>query len=195
MTGALALYRPPAGGVGGPGVSHLEPPSGWQRVRAVANLLNLSTLAGLTVARLGGCALRPGPGGLVLAEGYRLGFPVAGAFTIGDVVLTPGSFAELLRRLPRVLEHEERHSWQYACCLGLPFWVAYTAAMGWSVLRTGDRAARNVFERHAGLATGGYADLPTIPVRVQLRRASTRVKPILGAERRPAAPSARSKQP
>ena len=36
--------------------------------------------------------------------------------------------------------------------------------MGWSVVRTGNRAARNAFERHAGLAAGGYPDLPVILV-------------------------------
>ena len=36
--------------------------------------------------------------------------------------------------------------------------------MGWSMLRTGDRAARNFFERQAGLAIGGYRDVPVKPV-------------------------------
>jgi hypothetical protein len=40
--------------------------------------------------------------------------------------------------------------------------------MAWSVLRTGDRAARNFFERQAGLAIGGYRELPTRPVRENL---------------------------
>ena len=42
------------------------------------------------------------------------------------------------------------------------------------MLRTGDRAARNYFERQAGLASGGYADKPVRPlsegVRATLRR-------------------------
>ena len=41
--------------------------------------------------------------------------------------------------------------------------------MGWSWLRTGDRAARNFFERQAGLADGGYRDLPTRSVGTGLR--------------------------
>lgn len=159
---------------GQPGTSgRPTPPTGAQRVRMIGNLLNLSTLAGLAVAGLGGCSLRRGPGGLVLAEGYRFGFPVAGAFTIGDVVITARSFAELIRRNPRLLEHEERHSWQYVCCLGLPFLIPYSLAMGWSMLRTGDRAARNVFERLAGLEAGGYLDLPVVPLRHQVRRATS----------------------
>jgi hypothetical protein len=36
------------------------------------------------------------------------------------------------------------------------------------VLRTGDRAARNFFERQAGLVIGGYRELPTRPVRENL---------------------------
>lgn len=139
----------------------------------VGNLVNLSTPAGLLLAQLGGCSRRPGPHGLVLAEGYRFSFPVAGAFTVGDVVITAHAFDDLLRRLPRLLDHEERHSWQYLWCLGLPYLVPYTLAMGWSMLRTGDRAARNIFERSAGLADGGYADLPVIPLAARARLLTT----------------------
>lgn len=147
-----------------------------QRLRAAGNLVNLSTLAGLLVARLGGCSRRPGPYGLLLAEGYRFSFPIASAFTVGDVVITARTFDALQQRMPRLLVHEERHSWQYFFCLGLPFFIPYTAAMGWSMLRTGDRAARNVFERHAGLADGGYPDLPVIPLAAQARRAAARLR-------------------
>ena len=42
-----------------------------QRVRQVGNLMNLSSALGLTAARLGRARLRPGPQGLLLAEGYR----------------------------------------------------------------------------------------------------------------------------
>jgi hypothetical protein len=140
-------------------------------IRRIGNLTNLSTPFGLVVARVGGASVRPGPRGLLLAEGYRLPFPVAGAFTVGDVILTGGTFAERLRLTPELLQHEERHSWQYLCCLGLPFFPVYTGLMGWSVLRTGDRAARHAFERHAGLAAGGYPDRPVIPLSTQARRA------------------------
>ncbi len=169
-----------AGGNGmKPGPDDISPfgqPSRAQRVRAAGNLVNLSTLAGLLVARLGGCTRQRGPHGLTLAEGYRFRFPVASAFTIGDVVITAHTFAALQQRMPRLLEHEERHSWQYFWCLGLPFFLPYTAAMGWSMLRTGDRAARNIFERHAGLADGGYPDLPVIPLAAQARRAAARLR-------------------
>ncbi len=138
-----------------------------QRVRVVGNLVNLTTPLGLLLARVGRAQVRRGPRGLWLAEGYQLPFPVAGAFTIGDVVLTSTTFAERLGRLPRLLEHEEQHSWQYLACLGLPFFPVYLGLTAWSLLRTGDRAARNAFERQAGLAAGGYLDHPVVPLRVQ----------------------------
>lgn len=146
--------------------------TGWQWVRLVGNIVNLTTLLGLLVAAIGRARIRRGPRGLWLAEGYRIPFPVAGAFTIGSVITTPTTFAERLRGLPHLLRHEERHTWQYLCCLGLPFYILYLVMMGWSVLRTGDRAARNAFERQAGLADGGYPDKPVIPLQIQVRRAT-----------------------
>lgn len=146
--------------------------TGWEWVRLVGNLLNLTTPLGLLVARIGRAHIRRGPWGLWLAEGYRIPFPIAGAFTIGSVVATPTTFAARLPVLPRLLDHEGRHSWQYLWCLGLPFYLLYTVMMGWSVLRTGDLAARNAFERHAGLADGGYPDKPIIPLKVQVARAA-----------------------
>ncbi len=139
------------------------------------NAVNLSTPLGLLVAVLGRARLRLGPRGLILAEGYRLPFPVAGAFTVGDVVLTSADFAELARRHPELLDHEEKHSWQYLCCLGLPFLPAYAIGLGWSVLRTGDLAAANVFEVWAGLADGGYRAYPKQPITVGIRRLVGRI--------------------
>jgi hypothetical protein len=133
----------------------------WRRV---GNFVNLSTPAGLLVATIGRASIRPGPRGLFLAEGYRLTFPVAGAFTIGNVITTGGTWEDMTRRFPQLLEHEEVHSWQYLCCLGLPYYLPYTACMAWSIVRTGDRASGNFFERQAGLARGGYVELPRRPV-------------------------------
>jgi len=135
--------------------------------------MNLSTPVGLLLARAGGARRRPGPYGLVLAEGYRFAFPVAGAFTVGDVVLTRSSFAELVRTWPDLLAHEERHARQYARCLGLPYVGLYVLAMGWSVVRTGDRASANGFERAAGLVAGGYRERPVRPLAASLRTAVT----------------------
>lgn len=120
------------------------------------NAWNLSTPAGLFVARIGRATVVDGADGLWLAEGYRLPFPVASAFTVGNVLITPGTFARLG---PGVLQHEVAHTWQYARW-GWLFGPAYLVAMGWSWLRTGDRAARNHFERAAGLSLGGYEDVP-----------------------------------
>lgn len=141
-----------------------------ERVRAVANLLNGSTLLGLGVARLGHCRVRRGPRGLWLADRYRFGFPRAGAFTVGDVLLTSDEWPARVQVYPGLLAHEERHAWQYAVCGGLPFIPLYVLAMAWSVLRTGTLGARNVFERDAGLAAGGYLDAPVVPLRPRLRR-------------------------
>ena len=144
-----------------PPSSRREPSAGASRFRLLANSLNLSNLFGLAVARLGGCRIRFGPRGLILADHYRLRFPVAGAFTIGNVLITARDWDDLENRRPNLLRHEESHTWQWLYCGGLPFLIPYTAAMGWSMLRTGDRAAANFFERQAGLEIGGYPYLPT----------------------------------
>lgn len=153
------------------------PLTGWQWFRLVGNVVNLTTPAGLLVAAIGGATIRRGPRGLLIGEGYQLRFPVAGAFTIGSVITTSRTWDELLRRNPRLFEHEERHTWQYLYCLGLPFYPAYGLCLLWSMLRTGDRAARNFFERQAGLAAGGYRDVPVRPVRENLRAMLESLRP------------------
>lgn len=141
------------------------------RVRQVGNLVNLSTPLGLLLASAGQARLRRGPDGLLLAEGYRWRFPVAGAFTIGNVVLTrrrfdwplgargpsvPGAGAPSGSGLSvRVLAHEGRHAWQWLAC-GPLFLPAYGLALGWSWWRTGNTGSANLFEQLAGLADGGY---------------------------------------
>ena len=132
----------------------------WLRLRSIGNVVNLSTPTGLLFAALGRATVRRQPGGLFLAEHYRLSFPVAGAFTIGNVILTRSRWEDLERRYPRLLDHEEAHTWQYLYCLGVPYYLAYTVCMAWSVLRTGDRASANFFERQADLAHGGYVERP-----------------------------------
>ena len=146
------------------------------RLRRLGNWLNLSTPLGLAAARTGKGAVRPGPRGLLLAEGYRLRFPIASAFTVGDVLITSGRWSALLVERPALLDHEERHSWQWFACLGLPFLPIYGAAMAWSVLRTGDRAAANVFERRAGLEQGGYPQVAPRPLGPVVRAAVGRLR-------------------
>ncbi len=138
------------------------------RFRTWANRINLSTPLGLLVAKLGGCTISPGPAGLIFAEGYRFSFPTGGAFTIGDVVCSacqPGTLASWPQE---AIQHEQQHAHQWAYCGGLPFLPIYTAQMGWSWLRTGDRASACFFEREAGLSEGCYTESPTRPLREAL---------------------------
>jgi hypothetical protein len=139
----------------------------WWRAKQVLNVVNLSTVLGLAVAAAGRCRLSDGPRGLVLATGYRLPLPSAPVFTVGNVVVTARDETWLSTR-PRLLLHEERHSWQYVVCLGLPMLPLYVLAAGWSWLRGGDPGTHNVFERAAGLADGGY---PLVSARARRRRA------------------------
>ncbi|NLG20336.1 MAG: hypothetical protein GX555_02740 [Actinomycetales bacterium] len=134
------------------------------RVRHRLNWVNGSTLLGLGIARVGGAQVRRGPRKLFLAEHYRWRFPAGSAFTVGDVVLTRHDIDNLCARRPQLLEHEEAHSRQWMACLGLPFLPLYVASVGWSWLRTGDRASYSFFERHADLAKGGYRDVPPRPL-------------------------------
>lgn len=125
-------------------------------VRNVANVVNLSTPLGLACAALGRGRFRI-VDGLVVADRVRLPLVTASAMTIGSVVLVPGAaLEEASGRIPGLLAHEEEHTYQYAYCLGIPFLPLYVAAVGWSWLRSGDRATANHFEKQAGLALGGY---------------------------------------
>ncbi|MVA76509.1 hypothetical protein GC722_10805 [Auraticoccus sp. F435] len=131
------------------------------RLREVGNWLNLSTPLGLAVARVGGARVGRGPRGLWLAGGYRPRFPFAAAFTVGNVIISRGRPEQLRGGL---LDHEERHSWQWFALLGVFFLPAYLLATAWSWLRTGDRASANVFEVDAGLERGGYRRAPVRPL-------------------------------
>lgn len=131
------------------------------RLRQTANALNLSTLAGLTLAVLSKTKIQPGPDGLILGTDYQYLLPIAGAFTVGNVIFYRADRAFIDSR-PQLLAHEASHSTQYALCLGLPFLPLYFAAAAWSWWRTGDLGSRNIFERQAGLARGGYRELETI---------------------------------
>lgn len=138
------------------------------RTRALLNLLNLATPMGLAVARAGGATARRTSDGLIVARGYRLPVPPAPAFTVGNVILLRerSSYTDNpWDSLPSGLRaHEVRHATQYAVCGGVLMPVLYLAASGWSWLRTGDFASRNVFERDAGLLLGGYREQPIRPL-------------------------------
>ncbi|MFC6081350.1 hypothetical protein [Sphaerisporangium aureirubrum] len=123
------------------------------RARQVVNLVNLSTPLGLLIALAGRASVRRGDDGLLYAHGYRLRFPVAGAFTVGNVVLTAHPDGHLTGAL---LRHEARHATQYAFCVGLPMLPLYVLAVALSWALSGHPAAWNVFERLADLDDGGY---------------------------------------
>jgi hypothetical protein len=137
----------------------------WLRVRQVVNLANGSTLTGLGVAALGGAAVTRSVDGLYTGTGYRLPVPPAPAFCLGNVIVTRGDGIDPGSRLFR---HEARHATQFAWCGGVVMIPLYLAAAGVSWALTGDFGARNVFERRAGLADGGYTSKPLRPA---LRRA------------------------
>jgi len=126
------------------------------------NLINGSTLAGLLVAAAGRARLARGSDGLLIAVRYRLRVPVAPAFTMGNVILTRASRAEL-PSCPALLAHEARHATQYAWCAGLAMLPLYFAAAAGSWVLTGDFGSRNIFETRAGLADGGYSGKPLRP--------------------------------
>jgi hypothetical protein len=129
-------------------------------LRAWINLANGSTLAGLAVAGLGRGRVARSADRLFLGTGYRLPVPSAPAFCLGNVIVTrldeldPGS---------ALFRHEARHATQYACCGGVVMVPLYLLAAAASWALTGDFGARNVFERRAGLADGGYTDKPLRP--------------------------------
>lgn len=124
------------------------------RVRRTVNYINLATPLGLLLARLGRARVATGPDGLVLAYGYRFRFPIASAFTVGNVVLTKHEEGFLTGAL---LRHEDRHASQYMLCVGLPMLPLYVVAVAVSMLICGDHASWNLFERLANLEDGNYA--------------------------------------
>lgn len=137
-----------------------QPLTPAERIRRRGNWLNGSTALGLLIASAGRARIRRGPAGLYLAERLRWRVSRAGAFTVGNVVITPSTVAHLTRQHPDVMAHEDAHAWQYFWALGLPFLPLYAASAAWSWLRTGDPASANPFERQAGLARGGYVERP-----------------------------------
>lgn len=164
MSRALHL-RPESAGPRHPSLAvDARPRTRGDTGRHLLNWVNLSTPLGLLLARAGGARIRRGPRRSILADYYRWTFPTGGAFTVGDVILTRHDLDLLVARRPALFEHELTHSRQWAACAGLPFLPLYAASMGWSWLRTGDRAARSFFERGADLAKGGYEDVPPRPL-------------------------------
>ena len=131
------------------------PQTGWTRVRTVLNWINLSTPLGLLVARVGGASIARRGRGTYLATGYRFGFPVASAFTVGSVITTRHDL-DWCRERPLLLQHEDRHCTQYACVLGVVMLPLYFLGVAVSYAIAGDHSSYNPFERLANLADGDY---------------------------------------
>jgi hypothetical protein len=149
----------------------------WHLLRTGLTCLNGTTAVALVIAAAARTALRRGPDGILIAGGYRLPVPSQQCFTMGCVIFTRDEAAALLEPAHAgLLGHESRHVWQYAV-LGPLFWPAYWLACGYSWAVTGRYSPRNVFERHAGLAAGGYLDAPLRPWAARFATALTR-KPV-----------------
>lgn len=135
----------------------------WPTARTLLTAVNGTTLVGLGIAVLSRAKVRRGPGGILVAEGYRRRLPPATCFTIGSVIITRHTTGWLLHESRAdLLAHESRHAGQYAV-LGPLFWPFYWASCGYSWALTGTYGARNAFERHAGLERGGYRAAPLRP--------------------------------
>jgi hypothetical protein len=136
----------------------------WPVVRAGLTWVNGTSVVAVVIAAVARARLRRGPGGVLIATGYRLPLPRQRCFTIGCVIFTRGDSTTLLGPdCAALLGHETRHVAQYAV-LGPLFWPAYWLASGYSWTTTGGYGSHNVFEQLAGLADGGYPELPAGPV-------------------------------
>ena len=145
---------------------------GWHLARTLLTAANGTTGAGLLLALASGAKIRRGKHGVLIAEGYRRKVPPVTCFTVGSVIITHRSADWLLHEERSTLfTHESRHAGQYAV-LGPLFWPAYWASCGWSYVLTGSYGTRNPFEKHAGLAAGGYREQPLRPWAARLTRSA-----------------------
>lgn len=135
--------------------SDLLPHTPWTRLRTALNWVNLSTPLGLLIARIGGATIAPRGRGTYVATGYRFGFPVASAFTVGSVIASKHDAAWFEGR-QTLLRHEDRHCTQYAFVLGVAMLPVYFVFVALSWILAGDHSSYNPFERLAGLADGNY---------------------------------------
>ena len=127
----------------------------WTRVRTILNWINLSTLLGLGIAKIGGATITRRGRGTYFASDYRYNFPVASAFTVGSVVASKHDLDWLLER-PVLLQHEDRHCTQYAFIFGIVMLPFYFLSVALSYAIAGDHSSYNPFERMANLSDGGY---------------------------------------
>lgn len=80
---------------------------------------------------------------------------LSSAFTTGNTINVKRSAAERLRTDANLLEHEWRHSVQWAVVGPIRFLALYTLSYFGSQALKGDQRL-NVFEWQAGFADGGY---------------------------------------
>ena len=125
-------------------------------------------MLGLLIARIGGTNRRTRGRGTFVCTGYRFRFPVAGAFTVGSVIISKHD-SDWIEARPRLLQHEDRHCTQYAFLIGPVMLPLYFASVGFSYLLAGDHSSFNPFERLAGLDDGGY---PPPTTRLSRRRSA-----------------------
>ena len=169
-----------------------QPPARiWHLARTVLTAANGTTGFGLILAVATGAKIKRGRNGVLIAEGYRRKLPPATCFTVGSVIITRKTADWLLApEREHLLRHESRHAGQYAV-LGPLVWPAYWLSCGYSYAMTGSYGARNVFEKHAGLAGGGYRERPLRPWAARL---SGRIRPSAATASRtrpPGSPSPR----
>jgi hypothetical protein len=88
-----------------------------------------------------------------------------------------------------LFRHEARHATQYAWCGGVVMVPLYLVAAGVSWALTGDFGSRNVFERQAGLAGGGYTDKPLRPALAQIKGHNVRARNVSGSARTASVPA------
>jgi hypothetical protein len=86
---------------------------------------------------------------------------LSSAFTTGNTINVKASAAERLRDDPDLLDHEWRHSVQWAVLGPVKFLVLYIASYFGSDRISGSQCW-NVFEWTAGFADGGYGDCVTL---------------------------------
>jgi hypothetical protein len=87
------------------------------------------------------------------------------AFTTGNTINVKAAEAERLRDDPKLLEHEWRHSVQWAVFGPVRFLGLYVANY-YASQAVSDSQCWNVFEWSAGFADGGYSDCAALGRRV-----------------------------
>ena len=139
------------------------------------NWINLSTLLGLLVARIGGTTRHRRGRGTYVCTGYRFGFPVAGAFTIGSVIITKHDL-DWLSESGQCCSSTRTGTAPSTRSSSDPVMLPlYFVSVGISYLLAGDHSSYNPFERLAGLDDGGYPRPTTRFSRAALTTTRTRM--------------------